>query len=157
MTNPPTIEIPRLEHETPPRYAARVEYLTMGESRDLRSLAQKLHKSLTLVGRWSTIDNWQEHARRYDEALAGLAVQQHAASYLADLEEHRTRYQKTGRALHGVAGRMLEQLSRQVATMELNAASLATITKAMQVAADLEAHALRVGELLPKLSNDVLD
>jgi hypothetical protein len=164
-----TITIPRLEGETNRAYAARVEYITAGPQRDLRSLAQKLDKSLTIVGRWSSQYDWVEHARRYDDTLAGLAIQEAAEQYRADLAEYRQRYQKAGKDLYAVAQGMLGMFANNlrgktikgedgktytIPAVELNASTLGQVKAAFQTAADLEALALRVEHLLGKLTTD---
>lgn len=151
MTTP--IDIPRLPNERNERYEARVLYLTAGADRNLRETAQKCSKSISLIARWSDEDGWVALARAYDEAMAQRAAQAHAERYLADLEEHRARYGGTGKALHGVAMRLLTRLSADADAAE----SLSTIARALTIAADLEAHALRIADLLPRLDADVPD
>ena len=156
----PTITIPRHADESARAYAARVAYVTMGPQRSIDKVAseQKRGKSgatrNTVLMEWSRRYGWVESARQYDEQVAYLTIQEAAAAYRADLEEHRKRYQQSGKALHGVAVEMLTQLRQSARTIEYTPAALATISRALTVAADLEAHALRLGELLPKLSGD---
>lgn len=175
MTTPPTITIPKLENETPRAYAARVEYLTMGAGRSLDRVAgQKGGKSggrinNTTVENWSVKYGWAARATEYDATLATLAAQAHAEQYRRDLDEHRQRYQKAGRDLHAIAQGLLAQCARAVRgevvrttdgreitipAMELTPAALSTAMRALMVAADLEAHALRVADLLPRLGAD---
>jgi hypothetical protein len=144
-----TIEIPRLPGERAERHEARVLYLTMGADRSLDAVRQKLGKSKELIERWSAADGWVEQARNYDSTLANLATRRAADSYLHDLEEHRERAGKAGKALYGVAVEMLGKL--RAAPVEYTPATLATIARALTVALDIEAHALRVADLLPKL------
>lgn len=153
MSNKLTIEVPRLDGETPRAYAARVEYLTMGAQRSIDKVAYQKgikagSRSSTLL-EWSRQFNWVEHAARYDQALAAVAVAEHAEQYRQELEEHRQRYQKAGQALYGVAISMLSQL--RAAPVEYTPAALSTIARALTTAGDLEAHALRIADLLPKL------
>lgn len=149
-----TITIPRHADESARAYAARVAYVTMGPQRSLDAVAQKSAKSLPLMKRWSVAHDWQATARAWDDQQAAAIAAEAAAAYRADLEEHRKRYQQSGKALHGVAVEMLTQLRQSARTIEYTPAALATISRALTVAADLEAHALRLGELLPKLSGD---
>lgn len=157
MTDTTTIEIPRLPQERAERHEARVLYLTMGADRSLDAVRKKLGKSKELIERWSSADGWVEQARQYDQALAAIAARRAAQAYLDDLEEHRKRYQQSGRALHGVAVAMLTKLREASASVDYTPAALATIARALTVAADLEAHALRVADLLPRLTDDQPD
>lgn len=132
-------------------YAARMRYVVMGETRSLARLSQELGKSVGLLQRWCAQFAWVECARAYDQQLAHRAAQVHQEAYLAAVEEHRTRYGDCGKALYGVAVRCLSELQSQQGHMEFTPASLLTIARAVVVAADLEAHSLRLAELLPKL------
>lgn len=176
MITVPTIEIPRLPEETNRAYSARVEYLTLGAGRSFDRLLDRPQSATiapptkrrdTLVD-WSVRYNWQEHARRYDETLASLAAQAHSEQYRKDLEEHRARYQKAGRDLHAVAqglmgtlaqsirGRSIEGKDGKVYTipaMEMTPNTLAIAARALTIAADLEAHALRIADILPSLTD----
>lgn len=170
---PARVDIPRLDGETPRAYAARVEYLTAGAGRSLEKLRQSIGmRSVRYLEVWSTRYRWVEHARRYDETLAGLAAQDAATKYRAELEEHRTRYAKTGKDLHAVAAALLAQLGRAVygqtikgadgntytiPAIELTAGTITQVSRAITTAADLEAHALRIAELLPRLTTDEPD
>ncbi len=152
MTTPPAITIPRLTDESARAYDARVRYVTMGPKRSIERAAQDNAKTIPHYKVWSVKHGWVESARRYDEAVAYLTVQEAADAYRRDLEDHRKRYQQSGRALHGVAVEMLSRL--RAAPVEYTPAALATIARALTVAADLEAHALRVADLLPRLGGD---
>ena len=168
------VTIPRLENERAERYQARTLYTTMGPDRSLRAVAQKLNKSLTIIGRWSTEDDWPALVAAYDQMLGNLAARDAADAYRRDLEDHRKRYGDAGKALYQVAAQVLKQLSQiagqqpaviegkdgkfyKVSGLELTPATLTTAARAMTIAADLEAHALRLGDILPRLDHDVLD
>lgn len=148
------IDIPQFENESRQAYAARVEYLMLGEARSLDAVSQKVAKSLPLIKRWSSRDNWQQAAQQYDQTLASLAAQQHAEQYLADLAEHRARYAKVGRALFQVASGMLGDLNAARGSIVPNGNTLATVSRALTIAADLEAHALGLDQLLSQLTPD---
>lgn len=178
MTNTATtITIPRLPDESSRAYDARVAYVTMGPQRSIDKLAagQKRGNGASRnrqLQEWSAQYGWVESARQYDEQVAFLSIQDAATQYRADLEEHRQRYQKAGRDLFTVASGLLAQCARAVRgeviedkhgnrhtipAMELSPATVATAMRALTTAADLEAHALRLAEILPKLSDDVHD
>lgn len=149
------IELPRLPEESAKAYAARAAYVTMGPERSLDKLRQQYGKTAAYTRQlevWSSRFDWQEHARRYDDTLAGIQAQQAAQQYLAALHEHRERYQRVGKALYAVAMAMLADLNAQRADIKPNGNSLATISKALTTAADLEAHALGLDHLLGTLT-----
>ena len=45
------------------------EYCLLGNSRSIRKVAERLHKSLPLLGRWSTKWNWKDRVVEYDNEL----------------------------------------------------------------------------------------
>jgi len=53
-------------------YEALSAYLDLGPKRSIRAVAQKLHKSSTLVGRWSRKWKWVERAKAYDAHLGQI-------------------------------------------------------------------------------------
>lgn len=155
------VTLPRLEGESARAYSARVRYVTMGPQRSIDKVGQQLgYKSARPPGhltRWSQQFDWVGSARAYDEQVAFLSTRRAAQRYLDDLEEHRERYQRSGKALHGVAVEMLTRLRSSSTSIEYTPAALSTIARALTVAADLEAHALRVADLLPRLTDDQPD
>lgn len=176
MNNPTqTIEIPRLPDESNKAYTARVEYLTLGSARSFDRLLERIRAADGLhitnrretLGTWSKRYNWQEHAARYDNALASLAVQAASSKYLEHVESHRARYQKVGEDLYTIASALLAQCMRAIRgeqiegkdgkiyyipKMEITPTTLSIAVKGLQVAADFEAHALRLEQVLPNLS-----
>lgn len=169
MAQSATIELPRLENESARAYAARVEYVTMGAGRSLEKLRGQsggkagVPNRLTTLEEWSTRYDWGDSARKYDDALASVTVQQAAEEHQKSLRAFRAKYAKSGDDLHKVASVMLSVFAQQIQgkriegkdgnvyvipTMEMNANTLGQIKAALQTAADLEALALRIEDLL---------
>ena len=146
MTNP--ITIPRLENERAERYQARTEYMLMGADRSLSAVSQKLGKSRELMERWSSADGWVELAAQHDQTVYTLAAQAQSDAYRADLADYRKRYGDMGKALYQAAGLLLRRVVENAKTIEVGAGTLTLITNAAKTAADLEALALRVEDLL---------
>ena len=145
MTTTPATVIPRLADESAKAHAAKVTYVTAGTQRSLEKLRQQIGtRSVRYLELWSAAHDWGATARAWDDQQAA-AVEQHArTTYIADLDDHRVRYGLTGKALHAKAVKALALLDPATMTMPQIVAAVAT-------AADLEAHALRIGELLPRL------
>lgn len=59
----------RLPSDTDKSFEAFCIYRDMGANRSLRDVAQTLNKSLTLIARWNTENNWQERVAAYDASL----------------------------------------------------------------------------------------
>lgn len=149
-----TITIPRLDGERAERYEARTLYITMGANRSLDAVSQKLGKSKALMERWSSADNWTEHAARYDETVYTVAARDAAEQYRADLAAHRKRSMDASKALYTVAGQLLQRLSGQANVIDLSANTLSVVRAAFQTSLDLEAHALGIDQLMPSLTPD---
>jgi phage-related tail protein len=130
--------------------------LQLGGARSLEKTRQTLGKSsagyVRVLEGWSTRYGWAALAEQYDQTMAALAIQRHFEQYQRDLEEHRQRYQKAGQAIYALAIEMLSQLHQHMATLECTPNTLAIAAKALTTAGDLEAHALRLGGLLPQLT-----
>ncbi len=80
--------------ESPKAYAAFAIYRDLGSQRSLEDVSQQLHKSKTLLARWSTRDNWVVRADAFDNHQANLMaaaneeqVKLHA-QMLADRQAH---------------------------------------------------------------------
>ena len=52
--------------ESAKAFEAFAIYRDMGVERSVRKVTQRLNKSLTLIGKWSSRYNWPERARAYD-------------------------------------------------------------------------------------------
>lgn len=156
MANAPDITLPRLPDESARAYAARVEYVTMGPGRSMERLLARPQSApkapptrrIETLKDWSVKFNWPDSARQYDEQVAYLTVQEAAEDYRADLADYRKRYGDMGKALLGVAAKLLNKLNKTAGSMEVGPGALSLITNAAKAAADLEALALRVEHLL---------
>ena len=159
-TERPTIELPREPGESARAYAARVEYVTMGPGRSIDKVAdQRGSKSgsrSTMHLDWSSKYGWVESARRYDEQVAFLTVQEAATAYRASLVDYRKRYGEMGKALYGTAAKLVKKINAMLDGVDVvNPGSLLTAINAAKTAADLEALALRLEDLIPKLADDI--
>lgn len=59
----------RQKGESDKAYEAFVTYRDMGADRSIRAVAQKLDKSRTQIGKWSSAWDWTERVRIYDNEL----------------------------------------------------------------------------------------
>lgn len=59
----------RQKGESAQAYEAFVTYRDMGSDRSIRAVGQRLDKSRTQIGKWSSAWNWQERVRAYDNEL----------------------------------------------------------------------------------------
>ncbi len=148
MANPTTIELPRLDNESARAYAARTEYILMGAERSTAKVGQKLGKTKDLMDRWSSRYGWADRAREYDEQMTYITIQAASDAYRADLADYRKRYGEMGKALYQASALLLKRVIEQSKTLDIGPGTLTLITNAAKTAADLEALALRVEDLL---------
>lgn len=74
--------------ETAKAYEAFKTYLDMGGSRSIRGVTQKLHKSYTLIGRWSRENRWAERIKRHENELAKEARRKEIEEYAKMRDRH---------------------------------------------------------------------
>lgn len=67
-------EYERIEGETTKQFEAFVVYRDLGITRSLREVVKKLDKSLALIGRWSSANNWVERVKKYDDDMDRAAI-----------------------------------------------------------------------------------
>lgn len=173
MSGEYTIELPRIENESPRAYSAFLVYAEMGAGRSIDKARRKLGKSSVGYNRvmeeWSVKHEWQQRARRYDEALAQLAAQAQADAYIAEVQKYRAEYRETGKILHTMGKQLIAAMAgrlrgRTVETkqgelivipeIELNQNALTVAARAIVAAADLEAHALGLERLMQSVEPD---
>lgn len=159
----------QLPNESAKAYEAACAYFGMGADRSQEAVSKKLSKSRQIIGRWSAFYDWVERAKIYDQAMQQEVASEHTRRYLADLEDHRSRYASTGKELHEVALELLRAFQQSIKgkvikgedgktytipKIELTPNTLAVITRAMTTAGDLEAHALGLDQIMPQLTGD---
>lgn len=151
-------DMPRLPNEPNRNYVARVDYILLGPRRSMRALIERYRtaaspptRRIETLKEWSAAWKWVRLAAEYDEGLARRAATEAAAQYLRDMQEHRDRYSKTAKALHGVAVEMLATVRRGNGTaIEYTPDALAKLARALEAANALEARALQVADFLAR-------
>lgn len=78
----------RLPHESTAALAAFVAYRDMGARRSVRAVGQELHKSRSLIGRWSVRHGWVQRAAEWDAHVDREA----AIDQLAAVKDMRRRH-----------------------------------------------------------------
>lgn len=154
MTEPITtkISIPYATGERSRAYEAKVQYLLMGQYRNLRDVATKSRASQAQVNGWASAYDWGSAAREYDEAVASHKIKLAEETYKRDVEEYMSRYRETGRELQETAMELLRAMRGKIQSkdFQITQNSLGLASRALMAAADLEAHSLRISEILPQ-------
>jgi hypothetical protein len=153
------LPLARLPNESARAHEALLCYAELGPGRSLAKAAQVLGKRGAYVGqleRWSSQHHWQQRVKAYDAHLARQRQRAAAEAHIREIEDHQERYNKTAKELHAVGRAMLSQVAEalQSKSLPLNVATLNTVLRTFQVAAELEAHTLNLDRLLPLLDYD---
>lgn len=117
----------RQKGESDKAYEAFVTYRDMGTNRSIRAVAQKLSKSRTQIGKWSSGWEWTERVRAYDNELEKEA----RAKAVKDRKEMTDRHIKIAMQLQKKA---LEALT----SLEAEAMTPKDIKEFIKMATDLE-------------------
>jgi hypothetical protein len=156
----------------------KVAYVTMGPGRSLEKLRRQTEgrsgatQRLPTLEEWSSRFDWAATARAWDDQQAAAAARDAAYQYRRDLEDHRKRYGDAGKNLYKVAVGLMNTIAAQlqgqviegkdgkrytIPAMKIDQGAITILARTMTIAADLEAHALRLGDILPKLDQDGSD
>lgn len=117
----------RQKGESDKAYEAFVTYRDMGTNRSIRAVAQKLAKSRTQIGKWSSGWEWTERVRAYDNELEKEA----RAKAVKDRKDMTDRHIKIAMQLQKKA---LEALT----SLEVEAMTPKDIKEFIKMATDLE-------------------
>lgn len=117
----------RQKGESDKAYEAFVTYRDMGTDRSIRAVAQKLGKSRTQIGKWSSGWEWTERVRAYDNELEKEA----RAQAVKDRKDMTSRHIKIAMQLQKKA---LEALT----SLEVEAMTPKDIKEFIKMATDLE-------------------
>ena len=89
----------RQKGESARAFEAFLVYLQMGPERSIRAVAQKLSKSYTLAGRWSSTYHWVERCRAWDNYLQ----QEAKKAAVAEVRRMNQRHAKMASAIQATA------------------------------------------------------
>ena len=121
----------RQKGESARAFEAFLVYLQMGPERSVRAVAQKLSKSYTLAGRWSSTYHWVERCRAWDNYLQQEAKKA-AAAVVRNMNR---RHAQMAAAIQGTAMQALQERGADM----VNPNNFAAIVK---LAAELERQSL---------------
>lgn len=111
--------------ESAKAFEAFAIYRDMGVERSVRKVTQRLNKSLTLIGKWSSRYNWPERARAYDRDLDRQA----RAQAVREVRSMTNRHIRIAMQLQAKALEALEQLNVATLSPKMQLAFLAKATE----------------------------
>lgn len=130
----------RQKGESPQAFEAFLTYLQMGADRSLRAVGQKLGKSDTLLGRWSSAYHWVERCRAWDNHLQ----QEARKAAIAEIREMNKRHIDAAVLMQGAVLRALQKrgdkliTDKNVAAVLKLATELERTSRIAEVAAETE-------------------
>lgn len=119
----------RQDGESAKRFEAFAIYRDLGEERSLIQVAQKLNKSKTLMGRWSSENSWVERCEAWDREQDRIARQQQ----IKDIKKMRKRHADIASTMLVAAAKGLKNLVEHPEEMKPN-----DIARLVEVSSKLE-------------------
>lgn len=135
----------RLDEESTKAYEAFSVYRDLGTNRSLDAVAQKLKKSATIMGRWSSTYDWVNRAIAYDEyidAQARIKLDRDAIKRKADMLKR-----------HAGIGKALQSFGLQHVQTTKQPAKAADAISAIKAGVEIE----RKSEGLPEYLIEVME
>jgi hypothetical protein len=129
-------------------FAAFSLYLNLGSERSLATVAQKLHKSVTMLGRWSAKFDWPARVAAHGAHLAVVereAIEAAARSKAAEWESREQSLRETEWAMHERAIAAAKRGLDAYMEREKVYANLADIARMLEIASKLGRLATRLG------------
>lgn len=122
----------RLPDETPPAWAAFTAYLTAGTGRSVTGVGGELHKSRTLIGRWSSRHQWVRRSSAFDAHVA--------SEYRAEIVDAQRSIAHRHLAVSQAA---LTKVARAVDGIDAGTLTVAELVRLWEIAARTEREALQ--------------
>lgn len=121
----------RQKGESARAFEAFLVYLQMGPDRSIQAVSHKLAKSIPLIKRWSSENNWVERCRAWDNYLQ----QEAKKAAVAEVRRMNQRHAKMASAIQATAMQALQEMG----TSMVDPKNFAAIVK---LATDLERQSL---------------
>lgn len=121
----------RQKGESARAFEAFLVYLQMGPDRSIQAVSHKLAKSIPLIKRWSSDNNWVERCRAWDNYLQ----QEAKKAAVAEVRRMNQRHAKMASAIQATAMQALQEMG----TSMVDPKNFAAIVK---LATDLERQSL---------------
>ena len=126
--------------ESAKAFAAFSLYLSLGPQRSLTEVAQKLHKSVTMLGRWSAKFAWTDRVAAHGAHLAIIereAVEAVARGNAAEWEKRETQLRETEWSMHEAAIAAAKRGLAAYMEKDKVYANLADIARMLEIASKL--------------------
>ncbi|MEI6078767.1 MAG: hypothetical protein WCS94_24545 [Verrucomicrobiota bacterium] len=135
--------------ESAKAFAAFSLYLSLGPQRSLAEVAQKLHKSVTMLGRWSAKFDWPARVAAHGAHLAVVereAIEAAARGKAAEWSSREQKLRETEWAMHEAAIAAAKKGLAAYMEREKVYANLADIARMLEIASKLGRLATGLGD-----------
>jgi len=135
--------------ESAKAFAAFSLYLSLGPQRSLTEVAQKLHKSVTMLGRWSAKFDWPARVAAHGAHLAIVereAIEAAARGKAAEWSSREQKLRETEWAMHEAAIAAAKKGLAAYMDREKVYANLADIARMLEIASKLGRLATGLGD-----------
>lgn len=150
--------------ETPKAFDAFRIYRDMGKIRTLDKVVLELHKSKTLIARWSTKYNWTERIFFYDldqeTETRNIFEDINREAHIKKLESYRQENENLGKAWRATGATLLTKLKKKIDNIkedEIETRDLAGLTKVAETCTNLGDKLLAESLAVDKLLQQKLD
>ena len=137
------------DRESDKAFAAFSLYLSLGPQRSLAEVAQKLHKSVTMLGRWSAKFDWPARVAAHGAHLAIVereAIEATARSKAAEWSSREQKLRETEWAMHEAAIAAAKKGLAAYMEKDKVYANLADIARMLEIASKLGRLATGLGD-----------
>lgn len=137
------------DRESDKAFAAFSLYLSLGPQRSLAEVAQKLHKSVTMLGRWSAKFDWPARVAAHGAHLAIVereAIEAVARGKAAEWSSREQRLRETEWEMHEAAIAAAKRGLKAYMEREKVYANLADIARMLEIASKLGRLATGLGD-----------
>ena len=137
------------DRESDKAFAAFSLYLSLGPQRSLAEVAQKLHKSVTMLGRWSAKFDWPARVAAHGAHLAIVereAIEAAARGKAAEWSSREQKLRETEWAMHEAAIAAAKKGLAAYMDREKVYANLADIARMLEIASKLGRLATGLGD-----------
>ena len=137
------------DRESDKAFAAFSLYLSLGPQRSLAEVAQKLHKSVTMLGRWSAKFDWPARVAAHAAHLAIVereAIEAAARGKAAEWSSREQKLRETEWAMHEAAIAAAKKGLAAYMDREKVYANLADIARMLEIASKLGRLATGLGD-----------
>ncbi len=150
--------------ETPKAFDAFCTYRNMGKKRSFEKVSKELSKSIALLSRWASKNDWAERVVLYDLAQEKINREMfediNRDAHLEKLEKYRRENEELGKAWRATGATLLARIKKKIDNIkdnEITTKDLPGLTKSAEICTNLGDRLLAESLAVEKLLQQRLD